>query len=483
MKVQGVNQKEKSTVEVVVEVPASVFEAALEQSYRKNRGGLAVPGFRKGKAPRRIIERMYGDSVFYEDAINATAPDAFQHAVETEGLKAVGTPSLNDVDVSETKDLTLTFITGVYPVVTLGAYKGLSGEKNIEKVAKEDVDRELESLQKRNARIQAVERAAKDGDTAVIDFEGFLDGVPFAGGKGEGHELILGSRSFVPGFEEQVVGMKPGDEREVKITFPMDYAEELAGKDVVFAVKCQEVKERILPELDDEFAKDVSEFDTLAAYRADIEARLTREREENADKQFKDAVLKQATENMEADVPEAMVEQALDGMMRDFYYSVRAQGMDPGQYLQMMGMDVEGFREGSRGTALQRIRTGLLLDAIAEAEAIAVEMAEIEAEYDRLSEQYKQEKEAIQKALSAEDLTSDLKRKKASDLIYDSAKAEKVEKAEKKESAKKTAKPKDEATEEVAAESEKKPAAKRAPAKKATGTKKAAAKTETEEKE
>jgi len=441
-----------------VEIPAATFEAALEQSYRKNRGGIQMPGFRKGKAPRRIIERMYGASFFYEDAINAMAPDAFRHAVEAEGLKTVGKPSIDDVDVSEGKDLTLTFITAVYPTVVLGAYKGLSAEKELEAVEKKEIEAELLALQKRNARIQPVKRKAKNGDIAVIDFEGFLDGVPFEGGKAEGHELPLGSLTFVPGFEEQVVGMKAGDEREVKITFPEDYAADLAGKDVVFHVKCQEVKEEILPELDDEFAKDVSEFDTLAAYKKDIEEKLTKERADKAEDKFQEALLKQAVENMTVEVPDAMVEQTLDGMMRDFYYSISSQGMDPNQYLQMMGMTIEGFREGSRGTALARIQTGLLLDAIAEAEAIAVAEAEIEAEYVRIAAQYNQEVEALKKGISAEDLTGDLKRKKAADLIYDSAKTEK------KASPKKKAKP--EAGAEEGAAPEKEAPAKKAPAKK-----------------
>ncbi|MCL2562753.1 MAG: trigger factor [Oscillospiraceae bacterium] len=452
MKVTGVNPKEKSTMEIIVEVPAAVFEAALEKTYRKNRGGIMVPGFRKGKAPRKIIERMYGTSVFYEDAINDIAPDAFEHAVEAEGIKTVGRPSVDDVDIKDDKALTLTFVTAIYPTVVLGEYKGLSAEKTAQSVLKKDIDAELETLQKRNARIQAVARKAKNGDTAVIDFEGFLNGVPFEGGAGAGYELLLGSDSFVPGFEAQVVGMKAGDEREINITFPEDYAAELAGKDVIFKVTCVEVKEQILPELDDEFAKDVSEFDTLEEYKKDIKARLTKERTEKADEEFQEAIMKQAVENMTVEIPAAMVDQALDGMMRDFYYSISSQGMDPEQYLQMMGMDMNGFREGSRATALARVQTGLLLDAVVEAEAIAVEEAEIEAEYARLAEQYGQEAEALKKSVSAEDLTGDIKRKKAGDVIHSTATAE-------KKAAKKEATPADEAKDEAAPA--KKPAAKK----------------------
>ncbi|MCL2843002.1 MAG: trigger factor [Oscillospiraceae bacterium] len=455
MRVTGVNEKEKSTLQVIVEVAPAAFEVALEKAYRKNRGGILVHGFRKGKAPRKIIERMYGTSIFYEDAINDLAPDAFEQATKEKELKTVGTPSIEDVDVAEDKTLTLTFLTGKYPAVTLGTYKGLSAEKPVETVKKKDIDTELETLQKRNARVQSVERKAKNGDTAIIDFEGFLEGVPFDGGKGEGHELTLGSNTFVPGFEEQVIGMKAGDEKAVNITFPEDYAADLAGKDVVFQVTCQEVKERLLPDLDDEFAKDVSEFDTLEDYKKDIKTRLTKERTDKAEGQFKEDIMKQAVENMTADVPDAMVNQMLDGMMQDFYYNISAQGMDPNQYLQMMGMDIEGFREGSRATALARVQTGLLLDAIAEAEAIAVEEADIEAEYVRLAEQYKQDVKQIKKSITPENLTTDIKRSKSADLVYDSAKV------------KKAAAKQDEA-EDVAEEKApaKKPAAKKAPAKK-----------------
>lgn len=457
MKVTGVNEKEKSTLQIIVEVAPAAFEAAIEKAYRKNRGAIMIHGFRKGKAPRKIIERMYGASVFYEDAINEIAPDAFEQATKEKELKTVGTPSIEDVDVAEDKTLTLTFLTGKFPTVTLGDYKGLTAEKPVETVKKKDIDTELETLQKRNARVQSVERKAKKGDTAVIDFEGFLDGVPFDGGKGEGHELVLGSNSFVPGFEEQVIGMKTGDEKAVNITFPEDYAADLAGKDVVFQVKCQEVKEQLLPDLDDEFAKDVSEFDTLEDYKKDIKTRLTKERTDKADEQFKEAVMKQAVENMTADVPDAMVNQMLDGMMQDFYYNISAQGMDPSQYLQMMGMDIEGFREGSRATALARVQTGLLLDAIAEAEAMVVEEADIEAEYNRLAEQYKQDVKQIKKSITPENLTTDIKRSKAADLVYDSAKVQKA-----------TAKKDEDAGDTEEKAPAKKPAAKKAPAKKTT---------------
>jgi len=472
MKVNGVNEKEKNTVEVIVEVDANAFDQALEKTYRKNRGGIMIPGFRPGKAPRKMVERMYGASVFYEDAINEIAPDVFAEAVKDQNLKTVGQPSVDNVDVSDDKVLTLTFITAVYPQVTLGEYKGLSAEKSVETVKKKDIDQELEMLQKRNARIASVKRAAKDGDTAVIDFEGFLEGVPFEGGKGEGHELILGSNSFVPGFEEQVVGMKAGGEKEIAVTFPEDYAADLAGKDVMFKVKCQEVKEQILPELDDEFAKDVSEFDTLEAYKKSIKDRLTKERTDRADAQFKDDIMKQAVENMSVEVPDAMVDQTLDNMMQEFYYNISSQGMDPEQYLGMMGMNVEGFRESSRATAEARVLTRLLLDAVIDAEVVAVSDEELEAEYARLAEQYGVEIDIVKKRADADLLSGDLKRQKAVDLICDSA----------AEGAKAPAKKTTEKEETVKKAPAKKAAAKKEPAPKAT-EKKAPAKKTAEKKE
>jgi len=469
MKVNGVNQKENSTVEIIVEVDAGAFEGALEKAYKKMRKRIAVPGFRHGKAPRKMIERMYGQSVFFEEAVNIVAPDTFEAAVEEQKLKTVGQASLADVDISDEQVLTLTFLTGIYPEVVLGTYKGLSAEKSVESVKKKDIDGELEMLQKRNARAASVKRKAKKGDTAVIDFEGFLDGVAFEGGKAEGHELILGSGNFVPGFEEQVIGMKAGEEKEINITFPEAYAEGLAGKDVVFKVKCQEVKEKVLPDLDDEFAKDVSEFDTLEDYKKSIKERLTTERADKAEEQFKEAVMKQAVESMTVEVPDAMVDQALDGMMRDFYYSISSQGMDPEQYLGMMGMDVNGFREASRKSAEARVLTGLLLEAVAEAEQIAVEEAELEAEYARMSEQYGQEIDQIKKMVGVEGLTDDIRRKKAADLITDSAEVEK----------KKTAKAKESPAEDAPVKEEKVPAKKPA-AKKTTTAKKEPAGTKKE---
>ena len=463
MKIMGVNTKENSTVEIKVQIEATAFEQALEKAYRKTKGQIALPGFRRGKAPRKMIEHMYGANVFYEDAINEIAPGVFGDAIKEKEIKAVGQPSVDDVDVADDKTLTITFITAVYPEVTLGEYKGLAAEKTVETAKKKDIDAEIDMLQKRNARIQTVERGAKNEDTVVIDFLGKLNGVPFDGGAADGHELTIGSNAFVPGFEEQLVGIKAGDKRDVTITFPTEYAEELAGKEAVFEVTCQEVKERILPELDDEFAKDVSEFDTLEELKKDIKARLTKERTERAENTFKEEILKQAVENMTVTVPDAMVETTLDNMMRDFYYSISNQGMDPEQYLSMMGMDVNGFRMASRESAVARVKTGLLLDAVVLAEEIKTTEEEVEAEYTRMAEQYGQKVAMLKKQIAEDDIAEDLARNKATDLIYASAKVDKP-------AAKKAAAPKEDKAEEAPAAKKpaaKKPAAKKPAAKKA----------------
>lgn len=429
MKLSSVEKKEKSTLQLAVEISAEEFEQGLNSAFKKNRGSVMIPGFRKGKAPRKIIEAMYGESIFYEDAINILYPDAFEYAVGEEKLKTVGQPSVDDVDVSDEKILTIKFLTAVYPEVTLGEYKELSAAYEEAPVTDEDVAGELETLRKRNARIVPAERPAGDGDTVVIDFDGYLDGEPFEGGKAEEHSLTLGSGSFVPGFEEQLAGMSAGEEKDVNITFPEDYAEGLAGKDVVFKVKLREVKEEILPELDDEFAKDVSEFDTLDEYRASVRERLTGERKNAADEAFKNALMDSAVQNMEADVPDAMVDQQIDQMVQDFYYNLSAQGMNPEEYLKMMGMTPESFRESCRVNAEKRVRTDLLLGKIAEVEKIELTDEDLDAQYKNLAESYGMEEEKVRAAVTPENISIDLKMKKAADIIYDSAKAEKPKKA------------------------------------------------------
>ena len=421
MIVKSVEKRENNTATFQVEIDKAEFENAVNRAYIKNKKSINVPGFRKGKAPRMVIEGMYGADVFYDEAVNDLAPGAFAFAVEQEKLDAVGRPSVSNMDVSADKVLTLSFETALYPVVTLGDYKGLEVPKESTAVSDEEVNAELARVQKRNARIQTVDRAAADGDTAVIDFEGFQDGVPFDGGKGEGYSLTLGSHSFVPGFEEQVVGMSAGEEKDIDITFPEDYHEGLAGKAVVFHVKCTEVKESILPELDDEFAKDVSEFDTLDAYKADIRAKQEENRSKNVERAFREAVLNKAVENMQVEVPDAMLDEQHETMLNEYGQNLAAQGIELEQYVAMMGMDMNTFRMNTRPSALQQVKVNLLLDAVAKAEQIEVTDEEVEEELKKLAEAYKMELDAVRAAVPVESLRKDITERKAADLVCGSA--------------------------------------------------------------
>ena len=420
MIVKSVEKKENNTATFQVEIDKAEFDAAVNKAYLKNKKSIAVPGFRKGKAPRMIIEGMYGADVFYDDAVNDLAPEAFSFATEKEELKTVGRPSVSDVNISDDKVLTLSFETALYPVATLGEYKNLEAPKDNIEVTDEDVDAELSNVLKRNARLVTVERAAADGDTAVIDFDGYLDGEQFEGGQADGHSLVLGSGQFVPGFEEQVIGLSAGDEKDIDITFPEDYHAELAGKAVVFKVKVNEIKESQMPELDDEFAKDVSEFDTLDEYKADLRTNLEKTRETAAQDKFKDALLKKAIENMQVEIPDAMVEEQQDIMINDYSQNLAMQGYSLDQYLGMMGMDVNLFRASSRPTAVRQIESELLLSNVAEAEKVECTAEEIDEEYKRIAESYGVDLDTVKKAVDEETITRDLKLKKASDVIYDS---------------------------------------------------------------
>ena len=435
MNVKSVEKKEKNTAELTVEISAEKFEEALNAAYKKNKSKIAIPGFRKGKAPRKIIENMYGASVFYEDAVEILYPEAYEFAVSEEKLKVVGQPGLLDVDISEDKKLTLKYMISLYPEVKLGEYKGLSAPKPAVKVYKKEIDEEVEATRKRNARIETVERAAKDGDTTNIDFEGFLDGVPFEGGKGEGYNLVLGSGQFVPGFEEQIVGMAAGEEKEINITFPENYTPELAGKAVVFKVKVNEVKESILPELDDEFAKDVSEFDTLEAYKASVKERLTEQKKAEIEKTFKDEIISKVVDNMECEIPEAMVDERVESSIQNYNYNLSAQGITFENYLQMMGMSIDDFRTNMRPAAEKQVKIDLAIEKIAETEKFDVSAEEIEAEYKTLSEQYGVEAEEAKKFIPEESIKKQIEAMKAEELVFSSAVVEKktAKKSEKEE--------------------------------------------------
>ena len=464
MNVTSVEKKEKSTVELTIEVGAEEFEAAVQKVFLKTRKSINVPGFRKGKAPRKIIESLYGSGVFYEDAINELYPSAYAEAVAQQKLDEVGYPKMEIVSVGK-EGFTFKALVSVRPEVKLTGYKGLTAPKEEAKVTAKDVDEELKPYIDRATRLVAVKRKAKKGDTAVIDFEGFLDGKPFEGGKGENYSLELGSGAFVPGFEEQVIGMKTGEEKELNITFPADYVADLAGKDVVFKVKVNEVKEAVKPELDDEFAKDVSEFETLDALKKDLEEKLAKSRADKAQREYEEAIIEQLISKLEADIPDTMIDVQVDKMMDDFSARVSAQGMKLEDYLQMMGMNVEMMRASARPNAEKQVKVELALTAVAESEKFEITDEEIEAEIARLAEQYKLEVEQVKQAVAGADLAQDLKLKKASDFVFANAKVGKAKKA----AAKKPAEDKAETAEEI--KPAKKPAAKKTTTKKAAEAK------------
>ena len=438
MKVTSVEKKEKSTVELTIQVDAGQFEAAVQRVYLKTRGRINVPGFRKGKAPRKIIEGMYGASVFYEDAVNDLYPAAYEEAVKEQGLDDVGYPKMEVVEVGK-EGFTFKALVSVRPEAKLGEYKGLAAPKEEVKVTEKDIDEELKPYIDRATRLVSVKRKAKKGDTAVIDFEGFDNGTPFEGGKGENYDLKLGAGMFVPGFEEQVIGMKAGEEKDIDITFPEDYHADLAGKAVVFHVKCNEVKEAQAPEVDDEFAKDVSEFETLADFRKDLGEKLQSRREAQAKAGFENAVLEQLVENMECEIPDGMVEVQVDRLMDDYAMRLQSQGIAMDQYMSMMGMNAEMMRASARPAALKQVQTELALTAVAKAEGLEATEEEYEAEVAKLAEQYNMPAEQVKAVIPPENLKSDLVLRKASELVLSSAKEGKAKKkaaAAKKESKK-----------------------------------------------
>ena len=451
MSLKSCEKVEKSQVVLTIEVGSAEFEAAIEKAYQKMRKKINVPGFRPGKAPRKIIEGMYGAEVFFEEAINIAFPEAYEAAVKEQELQVVGYPSVEMVGEATREGFTFKATTPVYPEVTLGEYKGLTAEKDEVKVGAADVNERLKLLQDRNTRLVSVDREAKEGDTAVIDFEGFLDGKPFDGGKGENHSLELGSHSFVPGFEEQVVGMKAGEEKDLDITFPEDYHADLAGKAVVFKVKVHEVKAKEVPELDDEFAKDVSEFDTLKDLKADLKKQITEERQKDADRAFEDAVMEQAAANITAEIPDAMVESQCRQFLDNFKMQIAQQGIPYDQYMQITGMDEAKLLEDAKEPALRQVKMDLTVAAIIKAENLEATDEEVEAEYKKLAEQYNMDIEMVKKYLPAEQVKDQLVSQKAVAVVVDSATAV-VKKAPAKKTTKKTTKKADAETAEAEAE-------------------------------
>ena len=416
MKVTNVEKKENSTVQLTIQVEAGEFEAAVQKAYLKNRSRISVPGFRKGKAPRKIIEGMYGSGVFYEDAINDVYPGAYEAAVKEQGLEDMGHPVMDIVEVGK-DGLTFTALVSVRPEVKLGEYKGLTAPKTINEVTDADIDNELEPYIKRATRLVSVERPIAMGDTAVIDFEGFDNGKPFEGGKGTDYSLEIGSGSFVPGFEDQLIGLSVGDEKDLDITFPEDYVKDLAGKAVVFHVKVKEVKESQIPEVDDEFAKDVSEFETLADFKKDLGEKLKQRREAQADSAFESAVLEQLIDNLEADIPDGMVETQLDKVMDEYAMRMQSQGMSMNDYMKMMGMTPEMMRSSAKPSALRQVKLELALGAVADAENLEVSDEDCDKEIAKLAEQYNLTEDQVKAAISMDMLKHDLRLQKANDFV------------------------------------------------------------------
>ena len=459
---------DKNLYTLTIGVDKDTFEAAVNRAYKKNVGKINVPGFRKGKAPRVIIEKMYGKGVFYEDAINDCIPDAYEAAVKEAELTVVGRP---EFDVESVDENGLVLIAKVYvkPEVAIADYAGIEAVRNEQAVTDADVDAEIERVRERNSRtVDVTDRAAEMGDTVKIDFDGSVDGVAFDGGKAEGHELKLGSGQFIPGFEEQIVGKAIGDSFDVNVTFPEEYHEKsLAGKAAVFAVKLHAIKMTELPALDDEFAKDVSDFDTLAEYRADLLAKMTERNKKDADSRFEEAVMLALIEKLEADIPECMFEAETENFLRDYDSRLRMQGLDLATYFKYTGMNLDMMRAQMRPQAEQQVKVRLALEKIAELENVTVSAEDVAAEYARIAESYNMPEEEVRKLVEEDGITADLRVKAAAEFVKSHAVA--VAEAPAKKVAKKPAtKKKAAATEaETAAEA---PA--EAPVKKTTTRKK-----------
>lgn len=424
MALKSSNKVDTNTYEIEVTVDAQTFADACKSAYMKQRKSIQIPGFRKGKATQGMVEKVYGEGAFYEDALEILYPNAVQSAIDEAELKVVGQPFDLDVPVmSKAEGVEMKMKVTTYPEVKLGEYKGLEAKMLDTEATDDDVAEELKNMQDRNSRLVTVEdRAAEMGDTAEIDFEGFVDGVAFEGGKGENYPLELGSGSFIPGFEEQVVGHKSEEEFDVNVTFPEEYAEELAGKDAVFKCKIHEIKSKELPELDDDFAKDVSEFDTLDELKADLKKQIGERKTASANTDFENQLLEQVCDNMEVEIPECMFDQKCDEMIQDYAYRLQMQGIDLNTYLGYLGQTQEQFKAQFMDGAKQQVKTQIALDAIVEAEKLEATEDEINAEIDKLAAQYDMEADKIKAAVPQDQIAKDVTTKKAVDLIVNSAK-------------------------------------------------------------
>jgi len=418
---------EKNVVQLEIKVDAEKFEEGLQKAFRKNAKKFSIPGFRRGKAPRYLVEKYYGEQVLYEDAINIVCPEAYDQAVKEHDLHPVAKPEIDIKQIGKGQEFIFTAKVTVKPEVELGEYKGVEVEKTVAEVKDEDVDKEIERVRNMNARLVAVEdRPVANDDIAIIDFEGFIDGKPFEGGKGEGYSLVIGSGTFIPGFEEQLIGVSAGEEKDVSVTFPEDYRNtELAGKAAVFKVKVKEIKKRELPELDDEFAKDVSEFDTLAEYKEDVRKKLLERAEHAAKHENEDKVVDKVVENAKVDIPEVMIERQIDNLVYDFAVRLRYQGLDLEKYLNVTGTDMETFRGQFRERAEKEVKAQLVLEKIGQVEAITASDDELNEEIKRLSESYGQSEEEFRQHLADEDIEyirNNLVFRKTVDFLVENAK-------------------------------------------------------------
>ena len=406
---------------ITVEIDKDLMEKGVNAAYLKARKNIQLPGFRRGKAPRKMIESMYGAHVFYEDGLEEIFPQVYQAAVIDQGVKAIGRPDLTDLQISEENIVTITISTEVYPEVTLGDYKGIEAPKAEVNVTDEQVEAELNTMAQNVSSTETVQRPAEMGDTANIDFEGFDNGVPFEGGKGDNFDLKLGSGSFVPGFEEQVVGMSAGEEKDIDITFPEDYHANLAGKSVVFHVKCNKVSVTTVPAMDDEFAKDVSEFDTLEELKADIRAKQIANAEKQAASAFEQACIDKVAENAAVDMPKAMIEAELDNQMERFAYQLQMSGYSVEAYAKMMGGDMNTIRNAFRPAAEKQAKIDVTLAKIVEVEGITVTDEDVAAEYEALAANYSMEVEKVKTMVAVDEIKVNLETRKAVKVITDNA--------------------------------------------------------------
>lgn len=418
--------EEKNMVKLVIETTAEEFEKGLNEAYNKNKGKITLPGFRKGKAPRKMVEKFYGAEVFYEDAANAIIPEAYAEAAEESKLEIVSQPKIDVVQLEQGKPFIFSAEVAVKPEVELGQYKGVEVAKVDSEVTDEDIANELKKVQEQNSRtISVAERAVKDGDMTVIDFEGFVDGKAFEGGKGENYSLTIGSHSFIDTFEDQIIGMNIGDEKEINVTFPEEYhAEELKGKPATFKVKVNEIKEKQLPELDDDFAQDVSDFDTMDAYKESLVSQLKERKANEAKVKKEDEAMEKIIEAAKMDIPEAMINTQVNRMAEDFARRLQQQGLSIEQYFQYTGMTAEKIIDDMKPEALTRIKSRLVLEAIVKAENIEVSDDEVNAELQKMADMYKMELDKVKELMGEAEMKQvkeDLAVQKAVDLIVDTA--------------------------------------------------------------